>query len=197
MIIIGLTGSVGMGKSTAAAMFRRRHIPVFDADAAVHQLQAAGGAATAAIEQLFPGTTSLHGVNRQKLGAAVFGHPQALRRLEALLHPMVKAAQRSWLQRQRRLRAKCVVLDVPLLFEKGGWRGCNVIAVVSAPLHVQRGRVLGRRSMTPEKFAAILAQQLPDADKRARADFILPTGLGKQVTHAAICQMIRQLGSPL
>ncbi len=193
MIIIGLTGSIGMGKSTAAAMFRRQRIAVFDADAAVHRLQAAGSAALAPIERLFPGTTSASGLDRQKLGSAVFGNLHALRALEAILHPLVKAAQSRWLQQQRRLRAKYVVLDVPLLFETGSWKNCDVVAVVSAPLPVQRARVLRRHGMTPAKFAAILAQQLPNTEKCARADFVLPTGLGKQVTYAAIRHMIIQL----
>ncbi len=193
MKILGLTGSIGMGKSTAAAMFRQLGVPVFDADACVHRLQAAGGKALPKIERLFPGTTSATGLDRAKLGAAVFGQPLLLKKLEALMHPLVNSERVAWLARQRRLRQKLVVLDIPLLFEKGGARQCDFIAVVSAPRHVQAARVLARAGMTPEKFAAILTSQMPDAEKRRRADVVLPTGLGRRLTRDAIYRWLQRL----
>jgi dephospho-CoA kinase len=188
MIIVGLTGSIGMGKSTTAAMFARLKIPVFDADAAVHALQGPGGAALAPIEAAFPGTTTAAGVDRPRLGAAVFGNPAALQRLEAILHPMVAAAQARFLARHR--RAAIVVVDIPLLFEKGGSERVDVIVVVSAPPEVQRARVMARPGMTAAKFDAILAQQLPDAEKRARADFIVPTGQGRHTAWRAVRRLV-------
>jgi dephospho-CoA kinase len=193
MKILGLTGSIGMGKSTAAQMFRQLGVPVFDADACVHGLQAPGGKALAAIEKLFPGTTSAAGLERAKLGALVFGNPDNLRQLESVMHPLVNAARQAWLAQQVRMRKPLVVLDIPLLFEKGGWRMCDFIAVVSAPKHVQAARVLARPGMTPEKFAAILRSQKSDAEKRRRADVILPTGLGKRLTRDAVRGVITLL----
>jgi dephospho-CoA kinase len=193
MKIIGLTGSIGMGKSTAAQMFRAVRVPVFDADACVHQLQAVGGAALPAIEKAFPGTTSATGLDRAKLGAQVFGNPAQLRRLEQLMHPLVNRARQHWLAQHRRARKKMVVLDVPLLFEKGGWRLCDYIVVVSAPRHVQAARVLARPGMTPEKFALILQSQMPDAQKRQRADVVIQTGLGKRRTFENISKLCAAL----
>jgi dephospho-CoA kinase len=193
MKIIGLTGSIGMGKSTAAQMFRQYGVPVFDADACVHSLQAPGGKALPMIERLFPGTTSADGLDRAKLGALVFGKPDKLKELEALMHPLVNAERNAWLAQQRRLRKPLVVLDIPLLFEKGGWRQCDFIAVVSAPKHVQAARVLARPGMTPEKFAAILQSQMPDAQKRLHANAIVPTGLGKRMTRDAVRGVISLL----
>jgi dephospho-CoA kinase len=190
MKIIGLTGSIGMGKSTAAQMFRLLGVPVFDADACVHQLQAAGGKALPAIEAAFPGTTSLQGLDRAKLGAMVFGKPDQLRLLERLMHPLVHRARRDWLAQQRRARKKLVVLDIPLLFEKGGNKDCDYSVVVSAPAHVQAARVLARPGMTLDKFAAILKLQMPDSQKRRRADAVLPTGLGKRHTYRAVRAVI-------
>lgn len=193
MIIVGLTGSIGMGKSTVAAMFRRLRVPVFDADAAVHVLQGPGGAALIAIEAAFPGTTSAAGVDRAKLGAAVFGEAGALRRLEAIVHPLVGAAQRRLLQRYR--RRPLVVLDIPLLFERGGVASVDVVVVVSAPAAVQRQRVLARPGMTAAKFDAIIAQQLPDTDKRARADIVIPTGCDRSVTWRAVKALVACLAA--
>ncbi len=192
-LIIGLTGSIGMGKSTVAAMFARLKVPVFDADAAVHALQGPGGAALPAIEAAFPGTTSPAGLDRAKLGAAVFGDAAALQRLEAIIHPLVGAAQAQFLARHRRRRL--VVLDIPLLFEKGGAAKVDVTVVVSAPPEIQRARVLARPGMTPAKFAAILAQQLPDAEKRARADIVIPTGVGRQVTRRVVERIVACLSA--
>lgn len=193
MIILGLTGSIGMGKSTATAFFRRLGVPVFDADAAVHALQGPRGAALPMIEAAFPGTTTPKGVDRQKLGAAVFGNPEALQKLEAILHPLVRRLQQDWLSRQARQQAALVVLDVPLLFEKGGWRQCDAIAVVSAPLRIQRQRVLKRLGMTAQKFDAICKIQTPDRIKRRHADFVIPSGRGKRAALIAIRHIIASL----
>jgi dephospho-CoA kinase len=191
MIIIGLTGSIGMGKSTVAGMFERLGIPVFDADAAVRALQGPGGRALPAIEAVFAGTTHAGGLHRDKLGAHVFGNPAALRMLERILHPLVGEAQSTFLGRHRAKRA--VVLDVPLLFEKGGWERCDVTVVVSAPLRVQRARVLARPGMTREKFAAILKTQMPDREKRRRADVVIETGRGRRVTWQAVQRFVGSL----
>ncbi|HLO75588.1 MAG TPA: dephospho-CoA kinase [Magnetospirillum sp.] len=178
MKVLGLTGSIGMGKSTAAAMLRRLGVPVHDADATVHRLLGPGGAAVAAIAAAFPGVVMDGAVNRQELGRRVFGQPAELRRLEAILHPLVRQAETRFLKRHRRLGTPLVVLDIPLLFETGGQRRCDRVAVVSCPAFLQAQRVLRRPGMNPAKLAAIRAQQMPDAEKRRRADFILPTGAG-------------------
>lgn len=188
-VVIGLTGSIGMGKSTVARMFRHLGLPVFDADAAVRAVQGPGGAALPAIEAAFPGTTGPAGVDRARLGAAVFGNPEALRRLEAIVHPAVGALQQQFRRRHRSRRA--IVLDVPLLLEGEGWRGVDIVAVVSAPAHVQRARVLARPGMTPRKFAAVLAHQMPDAAKRARADLVIETGRGRLTTFRAVRALAR------
>jgi dephospho-CoA kinase len=178
MKVLGLTGSIGMGKSTAAAMLRRLGVPVHDADATVHRLMGAGGAAVPRIEALFPGVTKNGAVDRPELGRRVFADPAALRRLEAILHPMVRDEERRFLARQRRRGVRLVVLDVPLLFETGGQRRCDKVAVVSAPAFLQAQRVLKRPGMTAARLAAVRAQQMPDAEKRRRADFVIPTGTG-------------------
>jgi dephospho-CoA kinase len=188
MIIIGLTGSIGMGKSAVAAMFIRAGVPLFDADRAVHQLQGPDGLLLAPIEARFPGTTGPVGVDRQKLGAAVFGDTDALRALERIVHPAVAAMRRDFLRRNR--SRPIVVLDVPLLFEKKGWKSVDQIIVVSAPAWKQRKRVLARPGMTYAKFAKIRKLQLPDAQKRKRADFIINTGTSRNVTNAAVRQVI-------
>jgi dephospho-CoA kinase len=190
-VILGLTGSIGMGKSAIARMFARLHIPVFDADAAVRRVQGPGGSALPAIEAAFPGTTGPSGVDRAKLGAAVFGNPAALRRLEAIVHPEVARLQAQFLRRHRSGRA--VLLDIPLLLEGEGWKRVDCILVASAPARVQRARVLARPGMTPEKFAAVLAHQLPDATKRARADHILETGRGRLETFRAVRRIVRAI----
>lgn len=179
MRILGLTGSIGMGKSTAAAMLRRLGVPVHDADATVHRLLAKDGAAVGAIAAAFPGVVEDGAVNRQELGRRVFGQPAELRRLEAILHPLVRGAETEFLKRQRRRHARLVVLDIPLLFETGGQRRCDRVAVVTAPAFLQAQRVLRRPGMNAAKLAAIRAQQMPDAEKRRRADFVLPTGTGR------------------
>lgn len=189
--IIGLTGSIGMGKSTVAAMFRRLGVPVFDADAHVRRLQGPGGRALAAIEELFPGTTHAGGLHREKLGAAVFGDHARLRQLEQIMHPLVAEAQRAFLGAHRLKPA--IVLDVPLLFEKGGWRRCHITVVVSAPFRVQRARVLARPGMSREKFAGILKGQMPDREKRRRADIVIETGRGRRHSWLAVQRLVRQL----
>jgi len=193
MIILGLTGSIGMGKSTLAQMFADEGIPVFDADAVVHQLQGAEGKLVATIEAAFPGTTGASGVNRTSLAERVLGDKEALQRLERLIHPAVAEERRTFLQRHA--GEKLVVLDIPLLFEKGGAQLVDKIAVVSAPYPVQRDRVLARPGMTPEKFERILALQMPDQEKRRRADFVVETGGSLDETRAAVHRIIACLAS--
>jgi dephospho-CoA kinase len=192
MKVIGLTGGIGMGKSTAANTFRRAHIPVFDADAAVHRLQASGGRAVRAIEAAFPGTTTEGAVNRPALRAAVLGKPEALDRLEAILHPMVRHEERTFIARARRAGKRAVVLDIPLLFETGG-RKLDRVVVVSAPRSVQLHRVRKRRKMSATDIAAVLARQMPDAEKRRRADAVVRTGLSRFHAQYAIRRLIKEL----
>lgn len=189
--ILGLTGSIGMGKSTVAAMLEETGAPVFDADAAVHQLQGPGGALLPQIEAAFPGTTGPHGVDRQKLGAAVFGDPHALKRLEAIVHPAVGAMRKGFLEKYA--DSRLVVFDIPLLFEKGGKDQVDAVAVVSAPADSQRERVLARPGMTTEKFEQILKLQVPDEDKRAQADYVIDTGTSLAETRKAVERLVRQL----
>lgn len=194
MIVIGLTGSIGMGKSVAAALIRRvLKIPVHDSDAVVHRLMGPGGAAVPAIAKVFPGVVGVDGVDRQTLGARVFAEPDALRRLEAILHPRVRSVTRTWIGHQRRLRRSVVVLDIPLLFETGGEAMCDAVIVVSAPAFLQRQRVLRRPGMTEAKLRGILAQQAPDSVKRRRADRVISSGLGRGVTAKALITAIRKL----
>ena len=188
MIRLGLTGSIGMGKSAVATMFADRDVPVFDADATVHRLQGAGGALVPAIAAAFPGTTGADGVDRGRLGRAVLGDAAALARLEAIVHPAVAAARQAFLAAHA--VESLVLLDIPLLFEKGGAGAVDAVAVVSAPAAVQRARVLARPGMTADRFAAILALQLPDADKRARADFLIDTGVPMPETAARVAALV-------
>lgn len=188
-VVIGLTGSIGMGKSKIADKFRYLGIPVFDADAAVREVQGPGGVALPAIEAAFPGTTGPMGVDRAKLGAAVFGNSQALKRLERIVHPAVGRLQQQFRRRHRSRRA--MVLDIPLLLEGEGWKGVDLIAVASAPFHVQRARVLARPGMTAEKFAKVVAHQMPDAQKRALADVVVETGRGRLLTFRTVRAIAR------
>lgn len=188
MLVLGLTGSIGMGKSTVAGMFRALGVPIFDADATVHRLQGPGGALVPAIEALFPGTTSAAGVDRGALGKAVLGDKAALARLEHLIHPEVARIRRDFLRRHR--AHPLVVLDIPLLFEKGGWRKVDAVAVVSAPAWVQRRRVLARPGMSAGRLAHILALQMPDAEKRRRADFVIDTGRTVGRTNAQVRRLV-------
>ena len=189
--ILGLTGSIGMGKSAVAGMLRELGVPVFDADAAVHELQGPGGVCLAPIERAFPGTTGPLGVDRQKLGAAVFGDSAKLRLLETIVHPQVAEMRRAFLADNA--DAPLIVFDIPLLYEKTGQHGLDAVAVVSAPVAMQRVRVLARPGMTVEKFAKILALQVPDADKRVRADFVVDTGVPLARTRAQVAALVAHL----
>ncbi|MBC7432814.1 MAG: dephospho-CoA kinase [Rubritepida sp.] len=192
MQLIGLTGGIGMGKSTAARSFRRAGVRVFDADAAVHALQARGGRGVAPIGAAFPGTVAAGVVDREALRRAVLGQPEALRRLEGIIHPLVRAMQRRFLARARRDRQRLVVLDIPLLFETRTGREFDLVIVVSAPARVQRRRVLARPGMTEARLAAILARQVPDAEKRRRADVVVRTGISRHHADRAIRRVIRE-----
>ena len=190
--ILGLTGSIGMGKSTVAAMFADAGVPVFDADAEVRTMQGPGGALVAEIEQAFPGSTSPEkGVLRDELGARVFGDPDQLARLELIVHPAVARKRERFLADHA--NAPLVVFDIPLLFEKGGNGAVDRIVVVSAPEKVQRERVLARPGMTPEKFADILALQMPDAGKRARAHHVIDTGQPLEATRRDVVALIDEI----
>jgi len=188
MITLGLTGSIGMGKSTVAAMFEELGVPVFDADAAVHRLQGEGGRLVAAIEAMFPDTTGPKGVDRTLLGEAVLADPRALKQLEALVHPAVGEERAAFLGAHK--DAPLVVFDIPLLFETGGESRVDKVVVVSAPTDIQRARVLARPGMTEARLDAILFRQMPDAEKRARADFVIPTGGTIAETRAAVAAIL-------
>lgn len=185
---IGLTGSIGMGKSAAAGMFARCGVPVFDADAEVHRLQGPGGALLGAIEARFPGTTGAQGVDRKALGARVLGRPEELKALEGIVHPAVGAARQAFLRRNT--GHAMVLLDIPLLFETAAERQMDLVVVVTAPAFVQRRRVLRRPGMTPARFAAIRAAQMPERAKRARADIIVSTARPKWRTFAEISRLV-------
>lgn len=178
MITIGLTGSVGMGKSTTAAMFAEEGAPVYDADAEVHRLQAKGGAAVEAIGAAFPGVVKDGAVDRAALGARVFGDPDALKRLNGIIYPLLGEGRAAFFERAEASGAEVVVLDIPMLFETGGESRVDAVVVVSAPEDIQRERVLARPGYSAERLNAILARQLHDAEKRARADFVIDTGQG-------------------
>ena len=193
MRILGLTGSIGMGKSTAARMFRRLGIPLHDADAAVHRLLGKGGAAVAAVGTAFPGVVAAGAVDRKALGARAFADAAALKRLEALLHPLVRADERRFLRLNRSRRARLVVLDIPLLFETAGSSRCDATLVVTAPQFLQDQRVLSRPNMNRDRLAQIRAKQMPDSEKRRRADFVVQTGLGQRPTLVALRRAIRKL----
>jgi dephospho-CoA kinase len=188
MKIVGLTGSIGMGKSTVAAMLGDLGVPVFDADAEVHRLQGPGGALVDAIEAAFPGTTGPAGVDRQKLGARVLGDDAAMKRLEGIVHPAVGEARRRFLVDHA--GESLVVFDIPLLFEKGGEASLSAVWVVSAPLDVQRARVLARHGMSAEKFESIVARQMPDDEKRHRATAIIDTGQSLDETRAQVAALV-------
>ncbi|WP_285712388.1 dephospho-CoA kinase [Erythrobacter oryzae] len=189
--IIGLTGSIGMGKSTVAAMFAEAGIPVFDADAEVRAMQGPGGELIPAIEAAFPGSTGPEGVDRDRLGHQVFADKAALARLEAIVHPAVAAKRAAFLEAHRDKPA--VVFDIPLLFERGGHSTVDLVVVVSAPEDIQRARVLARPGMTPEKFDHIFKLQLHDTEKRARADHVIDTGTSLEETRAQVAALIAAL----
>jgi dephospho-CoA kinase len=194
MIVLGLTGSIGMGKSTAVAVLRRLGVAVYDADAEIHKMMGRGGAAVAAVEAAFPGVRGEDGaIDRRRLGQRVFGNPAELRRLEHILHPRVRAVERRWVAQQRARGARLVVLDIPLLFETDRIDRVDGVIVVSAPLRLQRERVMRRPGMTAERFAAILATQYPDREKRRRADFVVSTALSRAAAARQIAAIVRQV----
>jgi dephospho-CoA kinase len=193
MMIVGLTGSIGMGKSTAAKMLRQMGVPVYDADANVHAIQAKGGVALPAIEAAFPGVVKDGVLDRQALGARVFGNKEALRKLESIVHPLVGQRQRAFLKRAARRGEKLVVLDIPLLFEGAGERRVDATLVVSAPTFLQRHRVMARPGMSAERLDGILRQQVPDVQKRRRATIVIPTGLGLAPTRLALAKAVAKL----
>jgi dephospho-CoA kinase len=193
MIILGLTGSIGMGKSETARMFQRLDVPVYDSDAAVHALYAAGGAAVRPIGEMFADAIVNDAVDRQILGAHVLGHPDRLKQLERIVHPLVGQAQMAFLEKARAQNAPLVVLDIPLLFETGGNGRVDKVLVVSCPPELQRARVLARPGMSEKKLDAILAKQMPDAEKRARADFVIETDGGLDKAFADVKNLIDRL----
>lgn len=198
MIILGLTGSIGMGKSATSEMFREKGIRVYDADASVHALYAKGGAAVPVLDEAFPGVVVDGAVDRMKLRETVIGNSEALKRLESLVHPLTAQAQIAFLEDAENNDAPFIVLDIPLLYETGGDARCDHVAVVSASAKLQRERVLARDGMTAEVFENILSKQVPDAEKRARADFIISTGFGfdfaREQVQAIINLMVRTAG---
>jgi dephospho-CoA kinase len=191
MFILGLTGSLGMGKSTTAKFFAEEGVPVLDADAAVHRLYE--GEAVPLIEAAFPGTTGAGKVDRDKLGRRVLGDAAAIKKLEGIVHPLVRAAEQRFLAEAERGGAAVAVLDIPLLFETDGEKRCDAVVVVSAPADVQRARAFERPGMSEEKFRAILANQMPDAEKRARADFIVDSGQGFEHARAQVRDILAQV----
>ena len=193
MFILGLTGSIGMGKSTTAKMFAEEGVPVYDADAAVHRLYT--GEATAAIEAAFPGTTANGQVDRDKLAKAVLGDSATIKRLEGIVHPLVHQARERFLREAEKSGAPIAVLDIPLLFETGGDKRCDAVAVVSAPADMQRIRAFERPGMTEQKLAAILANQVPDAEKRARADFVVDTSQGFEPARAQVREILKRVST--
>jgi dephospho-CoA kinase len=193
MKVLGLTGGIGMGKSTATNTLRRLRVPVFDADAAVHGLQAKGGRAVRPIGAAFPDAVRDGAVDREALRRAVLGNPAALKRLERIVHPLVRQEERRFMAAARRRGERLVVLDVPLLFETGGAGRCDAVVVVTAPAAVQRWRVLRRPGMTEERFRAILARQTPDREKRRRADHLVHSGLSRHFAQRRIRQLVREI----
>lgn len=196
MITVGLTGSIGMGKSTTAAMFADAGIPVYDADAAVAELYLAGGAAVAPLEAAFPGVTKDGAVDREALRQRVLGNDEAMARLNAVVHPLLGQDRTTFFAQAEAQSADMVVLDIPLLFETGGQRNMDAVVVVTAPADVQRARVLARPGMNPERLDAILARQLPDAEKRAQADFIIDTGHGLEAAREQVAEVIAAMRDP-
>ncbi|MGH6950620.1 MAG: dephospho-CoA kinase [Vitreimonas sp.] len=194
MIVVGLTGSIGMGKSTVAKMFAEEGAPSFDSDAAVHALYARGGAGVAPVEAAFPGVTRDGAIDRDLLSARVVGNEAALRRLERIVHPLVRQAQTAFIEASRAAGVDCVVLDIPLLFESGGVKLVDKVVVVSAPATLQRERVLARPGMSAEKLESILARQVPDAKKRASADFVIDTSGPFEATRAQVRAVLDALG---
>lgn len=196
MKIIGLTGSIGMGKSTTAAMFREAGIPVYDADAAVHAAYAVGGVAVGPVGDAFPGTVHEGQVDREALRQKVLGNPEAMARLNSIVHPLIGKSRADAFEAATASGADMIVLDVPLIYETGGERNMDAVIVVSAPPEMQRERVLARKGMSPERLDAILAQQVPDAEKRKRADYVIDTGKGLEAARAQVIKVIKALRAP-
>lgn len=196
MIHIGLTGSIGMGKSTTAQMFRDAGVPVYDADAAVAALYVRGGAAVGPLEDAFPGVTRDGAVDREALRLRVLGNDEAMTRLNAVVHPLLGRDRAEFLRQAEASGADVLVFDIPLLFETGGERNMDAVVVVTAPSDVQRARVLAREGMTPDRLAAILARQTPDAEKRARADFVIETGRGLEPARADVARVLAAVRDP-
>ncbi len=190
MVIVGLTGSIGMGKSETAKMFRSLGVPVYDADAAVHAIYAPGGSAVAPIEAAFPGVTNANGVDRDALAKLVLNDPAALKKLEAIVHPLVGLEQQKFLEQAAAENADIIVIDVPLLYETGGQKRVDCVVLVSAPYELQRERVLMRPGMSEEKFQSILAKQVPDAEKRRQADYIIDSSQGIEPAMAQVKDLI-------
>ncbi len=193
MIVVGLTGSIGMGKSTAAAALRQMGIPVHDADLSVHRLTGHGGAAVGAIEAEFPGALTEGAVDRAKLGGVVFEDKAALQRLEGILHPLVREQEQIFRRTCRARRRRIAVLDIPLLYETGGEKRCDAVIVVSAPQFLQDQRVLRRPGMSRKRLAEVKARQMPDTEKRHRADFVVQTGMGKRASRTALLKIVKKL----
>ena len=193
MIVLGLTGSIGMGKSNAAATLKRMGVPVHDADRVVHRLMAKGGAAVAAVAAAFPGVVKDGAVDRAALGKIVFADSAALKRLEAILHPLVRREESQFLGAARRRHAKVAVLDIPLLYETRGEIRCDAVLVVTAPQFLQDQRVLRRPGMSRRRLKEIVMRQMPDAEKRKRADFVVQTGLGKRASRVALARVLRKV----
>jgi dephospho-CoA kinase len=191
MIVLGLTGSAAMGKSATAKMFAEEGVPVFDADAAVHRLYAAE--AVAPVEAAFPGVTVDGRIDRERLAQRVFDNPEALRRLESIVHPLVRAAQDRFRAETEKIGAPIIVLDIPLLFETGGDQRVDAVVVVTAPADTQRARLLDRPGMTAEKIDGMLARQMPDSEKRRRADFVVDTSRGFDTARAGVRNILKQL----
>jgi dephospho-CoA kinase len=196
VILIGLTGSIGMGKSTTAAMFRDLGVPVYDADAAVHDLYDEGGAAVGPVGEAFPGVVREGRVDREALRQAVLGDPEALKRLNAIVHPLVGRDRVGFFAKAQADGADIVVLDIPLLFETGGHANVDAVVVASAPLDMQRERVLARPGMSPERLDAILAQQMADAEKRARAHFVVDTSRGLEPARRQVAEIVAAVRDP-
>jgi dephospho-CoA kinase len=196
MIHIGLTGSIGMGKSTTAQMFREAGVPVYDADAAVADLYVRGGAAVEPLEAAFPGVTRDGAVDREALRLRVLGDDAAMTRLNAVVHPLLGRDRLAFHAQAEASGADILVFDIPLLFETGGERNMDAVVVVTAPAEVQRARVLAREGMTPERLDAILARQTPDAQKRERADFVIDTGQGLEAARAAVARVLAAVRDP-
>jgi dephospho-CoA kinase len=194
MIVLGLTGSIGMGKSTAVAVLRRLGVPVYDADAEIHRMMGKGGSAVMAVEIAFPGVRDDSGaIDRRRLGQRVFGQKAELRRLEHILHPRVRAVEHGWVARQRARRTPLVVLDIPLLFETGGIDRVDGVIVVSAPARLQRQRVMRRPGMSEDRLKAILGTQYPDRRKRQKADFVVHTALSRGVAARQLTEIVRRI----